>query len=239
VPLPVSVPTSLRLNRLGESAGATYYMMRVAVVAPVIAAVVRSDTAVIHSAITGRTHVLTQRMFGPFANVAVVPVHCDWELTFRDFVGRVARTIIDVQAHAAIPFDQLQAELDAQGVAMPARHLFLHMSTARPPLRFAGLEVKWQSAKMGRPPSIRTLVRFDQYREGTGCYLSFDGRIYDPAGMAEFCGHIGRFMEAAARNPDLSLGKLVEAAGVMPPADPVSKVVAGQPPAGAEVSQAG
>jgi hypothetical protein len=187
-------------------------MVRLAAVAPAIAVLARTDTAVVGAAFTNRTHVAAERMFGPFANTATLVVPCDWELSFRAFIGQIVQTVIDVQARAEIPFPQLRAEMEARQVPLPARHLFLHMATPRPPLRSAGLELTWESARRPLPGTIN--LRFDQCREEKDCRLIFDARIYDTAGMADFSDRIVRFATAAARHADMRLRELVAASGI-------------------------
>ena len=204
--------TSQGLDQIGYGEGATYFMVRLAVVAPVVAILAGTDTVVIDGVSTNRTRVALEPMYGLFANAISLIIRCEWDLTFRQFVGCARRVVIESQERGQVPYHQLRREMKAKNIAAPIPHLLLNMATPRPPSRSAGLLLTRVSTARHMPPGI--VLGFDQYREENECYLSFDARIHDTAGMREFRDEIIRFAAAAARSPDASLRSLANSGGL-------------------------
>lgn len=152
-------------------------------------------------------------MFGLFADVVPLIIGCDWDLSFRQLIDRVRRRIVDIHAHAELPYGALREAMADEKVEMPPHHFEIHLPTQAPPMKFAGLEFR---SEEGDRKSHRGMhFRFDEVRElDNGCTVFFDARIYDPSRMRDLVGRLVRFIEAVSEQPDTSLRQAIELSGV-------------------------
>jgi amino acid adenylation domain-containing protein len=206
--------TTRRLEDLADAEGMTYYTVRLGVLAPIIAALTGGDTAVIGTIFTNRTRIELEPIFGLFANGVTLILRLNWEMSFRDFLGESRRCIGEAQARAEIPYDVLRTEMAAEGIDVPPHYFKIHMPMQRPPIRVAGIEMRPdKSLWVPRPTGIT--FRFDQLDEANGCFLTFDGRIYDPSRMRDLLVRMSRFADTVATNPEASLEHSVLASGLV------------------------
>jgi hypothetical protein len=206
--------TSKRLDELGYRAGATFYIVRLAGVVPVLAALTGRDDAVVGGIFTNRNRLACERMFGCFANLVTIGLGADWDLPYRAFIARVRGHVVALQANAEIPRRQLGEEMAALGIAVPPLPVLMHVRTPHPPIRLAGMQLAWRSA--ASPMRHAIVIGFDQFAEATNCFLSFDARLYDRETIEVLRSSLVRFFDAAAADPDLPLGAVIEQAGVRP-----------------------
>jgi len=75
-------------------------------------------------------------------------------------------------------------------------------------MSFCGITSTWVEAPEQMPHLV--VLGFNQFEEESGCYLSFDARIFDRDEMQKFKNKIVRFFDAAAKEPTLTLGALAE-----------------------------
>lgn len=204
--------SSERLDRLGREHAATYYMVRVATVVPVLASLIERDKVVIGGIFTNRNRSELDEMFGLFANAAPLVLGCDWEASFHDLVDHVRQQVLATQERAELPLSQLIAGLKEETVEPPGLFFWVHLPTRNPPLRAGALEFRSDTG-FGRPLGGITLG-FNQVREESDCGLSFDARIYATAGMRDFVNRLSGFIRAASRDPDATLRELLCAAAV-------------------------
>ena len=205
--------TSSRLDGLALSEAATYYVVRLAIMTPMVAALTGSDGVVIGGIFTTRHRLEFEGVFGLFSQRLPLILSCDWDASLRQLVRYVRRRIAEVQAHADIPFDLLQSALAEKGIEIPAIHYRIHMPTQSPPLRLGGLELRHDQPGWRSHGGI--MFRFDQLREQSGgCATLFDARIYDPSRMPALVDAFVRFAAAVAREPDAPIRAAVAASGL-------------------------
>jgi acyl carrier protein len=200
--------TSRRLDQIGRDARATYYMTRLAVFAALVAAESGQTNLMLGTYATNRNRVELQNMFGFFANPVALRLHCDLDRTFREWLAGVRAAVIETQAHAEIPHDELCRELRKIGVKPLKFDLIFGVSDHTAPVRFSGIELTWLERRMEAMPSGFTLT-FDQHNEDHRCWVASDARIYDPDKVREFLNRLVRLLDAASHSPDSSIAKLI------------------------------
>jgi hypothetical protein len=205
---------SMSLDGLAGAVGATFYMLRLAGVLPVLAALTRRDDALVGGIFTMRNRLAYEDMFGPVANIVAIGMRMDWAWPFREFAGRVRDHVGALQQNADVPPGLLADELAARGIALPAPMVMVHVHTATPPLTFAGLRLSASSARVAMQRGIT--IGFNQFREVEACYVVFDERLYDRDTMAVLAAALARFLDEAGRDPDAALGVLVERSRIEP-----------------------
>ncbi|MEP0322278.1 AMP-binding protein [Bauldia litoralis] len=205
--------TSERLDALGREESATYYVVRLAALVPVLALAAGHDAVVVGGVFANRSRAEVERVFGLFANAALMIFRLDRSVTFREHVGRVRRHVLDVQSRAGLPWALLVREMRREGIKVPPIVLWMHMPTPLPPLRFAGLELNWDNS-LQLPMEKGIVVRFDERQEQDHCLLTYDARLYAPEKMNGLVDNLVRFIREASLDPDATVGALIERAGI-------------------------
>ena len=101
----------MELDRLGRSAGATYYMSRLAVIAASLALKTGHEELLIGTPVSTRTRVELQAMIGPFIDFRPLRFHFEPESSFREWLEVVRGAVIDASANASIPWEVLRRRL--------------------------------------------------------------------------------------------------------------------------------
>jgi amino acid adenylation domain-containing protein len=200
--------TSRRLDQIGREARATYYMTRLAVFAALVAAESGRADVILGTYATNRTRMELQNMFGFFANPTALRLGCDLNRTFREWLAEVRKVVIETQARAEIPYDELCQELHKVGVKPLKFELIFGVSDHTAPVRFGGVELTWLERRMEAMPSSFTLT-FDQHNEDHRCWAAFDAHIYDPARVRTFIGRLVRLLEVTSCHSTLPVATLV------------------------------
>jgi amino acid adenylation domain-containing protein len=200
--------TSRRLERMGREKGATYYMIRLAAFAALLSNKAAQSDVILGTYMTERNCVESQNMFGNFVNLVTLRFRCDHTRTFNEWLSVVRKTVSETQSHSEIRYEQLCEELRKRNVNPPEIGIIFSVAEHSAPVRFGGLEMTWLDQHIERMPWGFCVV-FDQHNEGQHCQATFDARIYNPARVKDWVGRFARLLDAAAHNPDLSIGKLL------------------------------
>jgi hypothetical protein len=116
--------------------------------------------------------------------------------------------VIETQARAEIPHDELCRELRKAGVKPLKFEMIFGVSDHTAPVRFGGVELTWLERRMEAMPSGFTLT-FDQHNEEHRCWAAFDARSYDPASARKFIGRLVRLIKVTSCHPTLAVATLV------------------------------
>lgn len=198
--------TSEALGRLGREANATYYMVRLALLAAQLALDSGSDDLVLGTYVTGRRMAETQAMFGYFVNTVSLRVRIDPGLSFRELLARVRACVIETSRHSDFPYEELCERLRGEGIVPPELRLIFNPSVGRP-WRIPGLEVTPMRRAYATMPWGFSFNP-NQPKEADECEVSFDARIHDPDGVREFLARFERLAGEACAQPDRALDAL-------------------------------
>lgn len=199
---------SRELDRLGASIGATFFMVRLALFAALLAVETDRDDVVLGMYVTNRRLTELQAMFGNFTNLANLRLRLRGNPGFRDWLRQVRGTVVATSEHVEMPYSQVCETLAAEGVAAPEIRAVFGRVHAVPPLRFAGLEVQPLPTPMQVAPTGFTFS-VDRFYETDRCYVYFDSGSYDPAAVAALVERYKRFGRAVCAHPDAGLPELV------------------------------
>ncbi|HMD54551.1 MAG TPA: condensation domain-containing protein, partial [Phycisphaerae bacterium] len=199
---------SQKLNHIGFEQNVTYYAIRLAAFAALLAKKTGQPDVAIGTYITNRNQVETHKIFGYFANPAVLRLHCDMNQTFLDWLGVVRKIVSEAQANSKIPYEQLCDELRKQGVNPPEILAIFSVSTHTAPISLGDAVMTWNDRWIQGMPWGFTLA-FDQFNEAHRCRASFDTRLYDPLLVRAFVEQYIKFLDAASCNPNLPIAELL------------------------------
>ena len=199
-----------RLDEIARSVGATHFTVRLAAFAALIADVTASSTIVIGTAFANRNRVATQNIVGPFLNVVHLVFSYDANKTFLEWLELVRDRVFEATTRAELPYDRLRAS----GVEPPEIEVYFTMSSDHPDQRFGNLAISDEFYGVGAMPR-KCMFEVDQ-RKPENCRVNFDANTYDRNEMRALLDRYLRLLEAAAREPELPIGKLLTMIGARP-----------------------
>jgi hypothetical protein len=205
---------SRRLAELARTKGATHYIVRLAALVPLLAAVTKQSDVLIGIYATNRNHPDLQGLFGFFVSLVALRFRfepsksfCEWFLIVRSKVWLAA-------ARCEISYEDLRSALQQQGVTPPDIELIFgkdgDIDGDDPSIESADLVIKWLTKRQRRMPwGFSIEVNEDSDR----CTARFDAGLYDPVGIRHFVARYIRLLEAASQHPQLPIAKLLEMTG--------------------------
>ncbi|MEX2129205.1 MAG: condensation domain-containing protein [Xanthobacteraceae bacterium] len=212
----LSPEVSQRLEEIGRGAGATYYMVRVAVFAAMLAAETGQSDITIGGFVTRRNRIALQDVMGLFGNQVRMRFRCDQREPFGRWLTRVQEVILETEARSDVPYEQLRDALELQGVRLRRFHVWFNIFQFPSVTRFAGItieDLEWFTELMPGP----FVINFNQYNESEDCRATFDAGYYDPERVRELVDRLCKLFDVVSRNPDRSVGELLAMSGVRQP----------------------
>jgi non-ribosomal peptide synthetase component F len=199
-----------RLDEIARNTGATYFTVRLAAFAALIADVTASSTIVIGTGFANRNNVETQNIVGPFLNTVHLVFSYDANKTFLEWLEIVRDHVFEATTRSELPYDRLRAS----GVEPPEIEFYFTMSSDHTGQHFGGLAISDEFYSVGTMPR-KCMFEVDERKPGN-CRVNFDANTYDPNEMRAMLDRYLRLLEAAAREPELPIGKLLRMAGARP-----------------------
>jgi non-ribosomal peptide synthetase component F len=196
----LDLDVSAGLDRLGREAAATYYMVRLAVLATQLAIESGERDLVLGTYATGRRLVETQAMLGWFSNLVTLRLRLEADLSFRQVLERVRSCVINTSPHTDLPYDGLAQRLAEEGIATPVIRLIYNPTVHRPP-RLADLGLEVMRRRFSAMPWEFSIAP-DRARESSECEVAFDARIHDPLGVRLFLERFQSLAGAVCAEPD-------------------------------------
>jgi amino acid adenylation domain-containing protein len=206
--LRVPAAVSSELERLQRAAGATYYMVRLAAYAAQLAIHGEIPDVVIGTYTTTRRLVETRDIFGFFANPVALRLRVEGNPSFLEWLAEVRGAVIDMSAHARIPYEALCEELRDAGTPPPEFSSIFGIRDDRRTIRFAGLEMTPMVRVLGAMPWRFTFSPWIA-PDGEYCRATFDARLHDPRKVRTFLGHQLSLLERICAEPERPLRELV------------------------------
>jgi len=200
------------LARLARAETATFYAVRLAILAPVIAAITGHEAVTIGGVFTNRTGAGVESMFGPLANLVPLVVRCDRGASFREHLRRVRDGVTEAHRFAGLPLAEVAKALRENGIEAPAPFLWIHVPTQTPPVVAGGLRMSQRGARYVGASGV-VMVRFDPLDELHGASVAIDPRLYAPELLDDLAARLRDFGSAAARDPDAPLSRIAPRPG--------------------------
>jgi len=207
--------TAAALGRLADEESATFYVLRLACLAPVVSAMTGHEAVVIGGVFTNRNNAAVEHMIGPLANLVPLVVRCAPGASFREHVRTVKAEVTDAHRHADLPLVELLKSLAADGIDMPPPFLWIHVPTPSPPVTAAGLVIRQRNAPYVGASGV-VMVRFNPLAEEAGATVSIDPRIYAPELLDDLAHALRTYARIAAASPESTLADIAARAAAAP-----------------------
>jgi amino acid adenylation domain-containing protein len=199
---------STRLDLLGREERATYFAVRLAAFAALLADETGRPDVVLGTHVSNRSRVEVQNLHGFFVNLATLRLRCDATCTFRKWLSRVQRIASEIQARSEIPYEQLCEELRKQDMVPPEIRAIFSVSDHTAPVCLGDAELIWLERRVESMPWGFSLT-LDLCNESAYCRAAFDARIYDPHGVRHLLDRFQRFLEIVSGAADVQLTELL------------------------------
>ncbi len=196
------------IDRLARSAGATYYMSRLALCSALLALDGGVEDIVLEAFFSVRRQAELQRMIGPLINRALLRLRLTGAPTFRTWLTEVRRVVIDTSVHTVVPHMRLAYELHERGLEMPRVRAGFAALHQLPTMRFGGLQ-------LDRLPREHLATRgfvlgVDRIYDATACRVEFNPHLYDSALVRRFIDRLQAFAAAVCARPDAPLREMFD-----------------------------
>jgi non-ribosomal peptide synthetase component F len=152
-------------------------------------------------------------MIGLFLNFAPVRLRFHGDPSFREWVRRVRRAVIDTSAHVTIPAQKRVAALRRHSVRWPQPQARFVAWTAVPPMSFGGIELEPLPRRCAEAFGFRLGV--NRVYESERCWVEFDAQAHDAAAVQEFVDRLQTLIAAVGAEPDRSVRDLHTAIAVL------------------------
>jgi len=208
----VELPLALleRLQVLGQSEGATLYMVLLAAFQVLLSKYSGSDDIVVGSPAVGRTRKEVEEVIGFFVNPLVLRTDLSGNPSFREVLWRAREATLGAYEHQEVPFERLVAELQ------PERSLshtplfqaaFALQNAVDQGVALQGLEVSAAGAELGS-------AKFDLFlmpratAQGLRVGLNYSTDLFERGTALRMLGHLARVLEQVTADADVRLSQL-------------------------------
>ena len=216
-----------RLDAFAREAGTTHFIIRLACFVALVADTTGRSPVVIGTSFANRRHIETRNIVGLLTNLVPLVFSYRPRLALRDWATTIRNRLFETEAHAEVPLEELYEQLRAAGLRPPGIRILFTMSADMGEQRVGGLTVSRRPYPVAKMP-WGCQVHIDE-RAPENCRVDFDAGLYRRAGMQAMIDRYLRLLEVAARQPDLSIGRLV----AMSSDNPVRRACASYLPTGA------
>jgi hypothetical protein len=206
--------TAKRLDQIARSAGATHFVVRLAAFAALIADITGQSRVAIGTFFDGRDRVETQNIVGRFANSALLVFTYDASKTFLEWLQIVRDRVFETKVRSGLPYHMLLEQLRAVDVEPPGVEIVFMLSSDHSDQHFGGLTVCNDFWSAGTMPG--GCILYIDEKKSENCRVNFDAGFYNGNEMRAMLNRYLRLLEAAAREPELPIGKLQKMTGTKP-----------------------
>jgi amino acid adenylation domain-containing protein len=223
----LSPETSQRLTELGRKVRASHFVVRVTAYAGLLAAETGSERVVLGTHFSTRNRAVARDVIGFCANYALLPLRCDRDQTFREFVVAIRDHVRAVQSHGEFPYEVLLREMRAWRIKLPHVQSIAAAGTTQPDTDFAGIRLI--PIHHSFPPTMPSgfEMKFNRYGGNDDeLKLRFDAHRYDPEAVRALLGSLVRLLDVVAGEPDVPMSEaLVRARSLADGHEPAAPII--------------
>jgi hypothetical protein len=213
--------TMQRLSDLARRESTTHYVIGLAAFAALLAEFTGRSSIMVATHMTSRANLALQNMQGNFARLMPICLEFPRAGNFLDWLSIVRKRVVEAQAHAQIPREEVWDDLRSLGVEPPGIEVIFGGPGLVLPSTFAGLDLTVHSHRFksvdSEPEQPAAMpwgftLSFDLKNEEHQCELTFDARLYDPAKVRAFLDRFAGLLDSISAAPDQPMEKMVRAA---------------------------
>ncbi|MBP1473179.1 amino acid adenylation domain-containing protein [Frateuria sp. MAH-13] len=199
-----------RLHALGQSQGATLYMVLLAAFDVLLARYANIEDIAVGSSIANRNRPELEGLIGFFVNTLVVRTRVDEAAPFTALLEQVRDTVLTAYAHQDLPFEHLVEAL--QPVRSMSQSPWFQVMLVLQNTPMAALELPGLELSI-RDPQIK-VAKYDlslyltETERGLRADLEYATDLFDESSMARLLDHYQTLLEAVVATPERAVGQL-------------------------------
>jgi non-ribosomal peptide synthetase component F/acyl carrier protein len=199
--------TGAALDRLGRTAGATYFMTRLALFWALLCLSTDHCDALVGTEVSLRSRPELHHVFGPMLSNVFLRAPFTPTAGFSEWLVTVRRTVIETSRHMNLHWDRLPPELRQRNVRLtrPAVRFAAWTETVPPPL--GGLELELLPRPCPLPGWFRLGV--NRLHEADRCWVEYDPTRFGRDGVEQFTTDLVALARAVAATPNRPLASLL------------------------------
>ncbi|HST61606.1 MAG TPA: amino acid adenylation domain-containing protein, partial [Longimicrobium sp.] len=210
VPVNFSPELLERLQALGQSEGATLYMVVLSAFQVLLSKYGGSEDIVVGSPNAGRTGRQLEELIGFFVNTLVLRTDLSGDPSFRETLRRVREVTLDAYEHQEVPFERLVEELQPKR-SLSHTPLFQVVFTlqntegrggALPGLTLRGAAGEYASAKFDLSLTLTATA------QGLRGGLNYSTELFERGTIERMVRHLERVLEQVAADAGVRLSQL-------------------------------
>ena len=199
-----------RLREVGQSEGATLYMVLLGAFSVLLWRYSGADDVVVGTPVANRTRGEVEGLIGFFVNTLVMRVEVRAEESYRELVRRVREVSVGGYGHQEVPFEKVVEELTPER-SLSHTPLFQVMFVLHnEPLP----EVSFGDLKLVPLQSLNEAAKFDltlsmiETGHGLAATLTYNADLFDQATIVRMLRHFKKLLEAIADDPGCRICEL-------------------------------
>jgi hypothetical protein len=208
VPWQLDPDIAQRLDDLARKDSVSYFSLRLAAFVALLAAETGEPDVVIGTYMTNRNRRATQNMLGHVTNLVTLRFRFELNCTFHEWLTLVRKRMIEIAAHAELPYDELRKELSARNAPPPDIRVIFNMTADHATEYFAGLKMNLRERTANSMPWGFSMT-LDERSDHTGSSVAFDTAMYDSSGVRAFINRLSHLLDAISQNPELRIDELL------------------------------
>ncbi|WP_232511970.1 non-ribosomal peptide synthetase [Herbaspirillum sp. meg3] len=216
-----------KVQALGLRAGATPFMVLLAVYAQVLSRWSGQDEVVIGCPVGNRDRNETHGLVGFFVDTMPLRISLQGDPDLAELIRRIRTICLEAFEHQQAPFERIVQAVRPERALNKAplfQTMFMQQSDASTQLDLAGLEVDAVQPAAGAPElDLNFFVHLDG--DAYLCVMEYDADLFDQASIAEFCNQYAYVLQQASIDASTPLSCVQLA----PPSAPVLPVYAPAP----------
>jgi amino acid adenylation domain-containing protein len=168
------------------------------------------DDILVGSPVSGRIRVETEGLIGLFLNTLALRARLPAELSFREAIALVRKSVLDGLTHHEVPFERVVQELDPErsSTSHPLFETFFNFTPSPPrTLEVAGLRARFE-APAGTRSEFSMVLYVTEWEGALELKALYQRARYSKARMSCFMEQLETILEQAAADPDIELGAL-------------------------------
>ena len=210
--IPFLVPRKLqeRLMQLGQSEGATLFMVLLAAFNVLLHRYSGQGDIAVGTPVAQRNRPEIEELIGFFVNTLVLCTQLSGDFTFRELLRRVKEVSLGAFAHQDLPFEKLVEELHPQRNLgqSPLFQVMLDLQNAPMALeQISGLRLSLAPVETDTAKFDLTLT-FCQTSQGLDAALEYSAELFDEATARRMAANFLTLLEGISEHPDRQIALL-------------------------------
>ncbi|EFM11230.1 amino acid adenylation domain protein [Paenibacillus curdlanolyticus YK9] len=206
------LPTELQagVKRLASEAGATPFMIYLAVFQMLLAKYAGQEDVVVGTPVAGREHSDLQTMVGMFVQTLALRSQPEGKKPFRQFLREVKDNAMSAMEHQAYPFEMLVERLNvprdlSRNPLFDTMFVYQNMDWATQQVEGLQFRPYKYDTKQSR---FDLTLELSESGEGLRAHMEYATELFEPGTIAQLSRHFVQLLKAAVQAPDRAIGQV-------------------------------